>query len=295
MNRHVLAIALTLGAGIAPGLAWAAHSYGTCSGYIDSLPATVSTSGTWCLRSDLLSAPSSGAAITVDADFVVIDCNDFRISGLDAGTSTFATGISVRDSASHNVIVRNCQIEGFRYGVAMMGFSHLIENNTIDASTFVGISIRGSFTVVRNNLVRETGGRPGADEAFGIVMLGEFGTALDNTVAGVSAMVLEKTGSGNNGHNGNNGNNGNNGEDHVDTRTYGILMRDGVVQGNRVIALDATATGIQLLGEGVVRDNIVFSGEGKWAVGIDGGGNPCTDNNVAGYRLRYRHCVGGPK
>jgi hypothetical protein len=291
MKRHVLAIALTLGAGIAPGLARAAHSYGTCSGYIDSLPATVSTSGTWCLRSDLLSAPSSGAAITVESDFVVIDCNDFRISGLDAGTSTFATGISVRDSASHNVIVRNCQIEGFRYGVAMMGFSHLIENNTIDASTFVGISIRGSFTVVRNNLVRETGGRPGADEAFGIVMLGEFGTALDNTVAGVSAMVLEKTGSAN----GNNGNNGHDGEDHVGTRTYGILMRDGVVQGNRVIALDATATGIQLLGEGVVRDNIVFSGEGKWAVGVDGGGNPCTDNNVAGYRLRYRHCVGGPK
>lgn len=283
MKRPVLALALVLGAAGAPGLASAAHSYGTCAGYIDSLPATLSTGGTWCLRSDLLSAPSSGAAITVDADHVVIDCNDFRISGLDAGPSTFATGISVRGGDRHNVIVRNCHIEGFRYGVAMMGFSHLVEHNTIDASTFAGISVRGSFTVVRGNLVRETGGRPGANEAYGIAMLGEFGTALDNTVAGVSAGVPKKIGG------------GHHEEDRGDTRTFGILVRDGVVQGNRVLALDATATGIRLLGDGVIRDNIVFHGAGRHAIGIDGGGNVCTDNDVAGYRHRFHHCVGGPK
>jgi hypothetical protein len=281
MKRAYLALVLVLGAAGAPGLAWAAHSYGTCTGYIDALPATIATSGTWCLRSDEMTAQSSGAAISVEADFVVIDCNDFRVSGIDAGPATLATGIAVRDRDRHNVVVRNCHLEGFRYGMAMMGFSHLVEDNTVDASTFVGISVRGSFSVVRDNLVRETGGAPGMGEAYGIAMLGVFGTALDNTVAGVSAFMPDK------------GRGGRHHDDREDWRTYGILLHDGVVQGNRVIDLDATATGIRLLGDGVVRDNVVFHGDGKWAVGIDGGGNRCTDNDVAGYRHRFRHCVGG--
>ena len=282
MNRPILALAVTLGAASAPGLAWAAHSYGTCTGYIDSLPATIASSGTWCLRADELTAQTSGAAVSVEADFVVIDCNDFRLSGIQAGAATMTTGIAVRERDRHNVVVRHCHLEGFRYGVAMMGFSHVVEHNTIDASTFVGVSVRGSYTVVRDNLVRETGGRPGAEEAYGIVMLGEFGMALDNTVAGVSPFLLEDKGRGGRHH-----------DDREDWRTYGILLRDGVVQGNRVIDLAATATGIQLLGDGVIRDNIVFHGEGKSAVGIDGGGNRCTDNDVSAYKHRFRHCVGG--
>ena len=68
-----------------PASALAAESYDNCTGFIDSLPATVSTQGTWCLRANLSTAMASGDAIAVAANNVTLDCNDFKIGGLAAG------------------------------------------------------------------------------------------------------------------------------------------------------------------------------------------------------------------
>jgi hypothetical protein len=65
--------------------AQAAESYDNCSGYIDSVPAVIATQGTWCLRKDLSTAQTSGNAIEIAANNVVIDCNDFKLGGLAAG------------------------------------------------------------------------------------------------------------------------------------------------------------------------------------------------------------------
>jgi hypothetical protein len=279
MIRAVLAFMLAVGAALAPGHAWAARSYGNCNGYIDSLPATIDSSGTWCLRANELTAQESGAAITVSAHYVVIDCNDFRLSGFAAGESTRAVGIAVRREF-HNVTVRNCQVGGFRIGVEVLGFNHVVEGNRIDSNTYIGIFGRGGFNIVRDNLVRDTGGRPAASEAFGILVLGDFTTVLDNIVAGVSANSVVVTPFG---------------KKHRDTRALGIVIGDGLVQGNRVLDIGQAAIGIQVLGEGAILDNVVFRGAGKQAVGINGGGGRCDDNVVIGYKHRHSHCVGGPE
>src|SRR5678815_5060229 len=46
----------------------AAESYGNCVGYIDTLPATLSTQGVWCLRKDLSTNLATGVAIKVQAN-----------------------------------------------------------------------------------------------------------------------------------------------------------------------------------------------------------------------------------
>src|SRR5688572_11518098 len=63
----------------------AAASYDACTGFIDTLPATIGTQGTWCLRNNLTSSLASGAAISIATNNVVLDCNGFKIGGLSAG------------------------------------------------------------------------------------------------------------------------------------------------------------------------------------------------------------------
>src|SRR5207342_2748301 len=99
---------------LSPGLAKAAESYDNCSGTIVSLPATISTQGTWCLKQDLATAITSGAAITINTNNVTIDCNNFKLGGLAAGLGTSAVGIYA--SGRQNTKVRHCNIRGFFNG-----------------------------------------------------------------------------------------------------------------------------------------------------------------------------------
>ena len=100
-----LALALLLGA---PRPAHAAKSYDNCTGFITSLPAVITNPGTWCLNADLSTTvstdTSSGGAITIQADNVTVDCNEFRITAL-AGAiggplETFSNSNCVRFNAA---------------------------------------------------------------------------------------------------------------------------------------------------------------------------------------------------
>src|SRR4249920_3466180 len=86
---------LTLGALLlgCAGSAHAAQSYDNCTGFITSLPAVITTQGTWCLKQDLATTVTSGSAITINTNNVTIDCNDFKLGGLGAGLATLANGI----------------------------------------------------------------------------------------------------------------------------------------------------------------------------------------------------------
>jgi len=53
---------------VLPVLAQAAESYDNCSGYIDSLSTYIGKQGNWCLRKDLSTAITSGAAIAVNTN-----------------------------------------------------------------------------------------------------------------------------------------------------------------------------------------------------------------------------------
>src|SRR5688500_982965 len=128
---HHFAVIATLLAGLwaAMPTARAAESYDNCTGFIDSLPATISTQGTWCLRKDVSTSMTSGIAITVAANNVTVDCNDFKIGGLAAGNDSSAFGIF---TDRQNVTVRHCSIRGFFYGIYLIGAGNLIEDNLLD-------------------------------------------------------------------------------------------------------------------------------------------------------------------
>jgi len=252
--RHVLAAILVLGSlSLLPGSA-RAETFHTCAGFIDSLPATIDSQGTWCLRSNLSTAISSGNAITIATNNVTIDCNNFKIGGLAAGPGTFAAGVGA--SAKLNTTIRNCNIRGFRIGINLdsnLGGNHLVENNRVDNSTFVGIAVDGDGGMVRGNVVSDTGGTTIASDTrtWGIVTTGTV-DVIDNTVSNVVAyQVGQSTAAG----------------------IGAFVNPGGVIQGNRIRGLvpgplaGAVQRGIESLNVGShpeISDNVIVGN------GVDG-------------------------
>jgi len=170
---------------LAAGHARAAESYDNCMGFIDSVPATISTQGTWCLRKDLSTAMASGAAVTVATNNVTLDCNDFKLGGLQAGAGTLTDGILANSRA--NITVRHCNVRGFYQGVFLGGDAggHLVEDNRVEGSTRTGIHVAGDGSLVRGNLVRDTGRSTyERNNAYGITTSASV-DVLDNIVDGV--------------------------------------------------------------------------------------------------------------
>ena len=216
----LLAVAL-----LAPVLslpAYAAQSYDNCTGFIDSLPATISSQGTWCLRHDLSTAITSGIAITVATNNVTIDCNDFKLGGLAAGTGMGSYGIVAYDQP--NLTVRHCNIRGFLGGLVATGGGHRIEDNGFDGNTWVALDVEGAGSTIRGNRVIDTRGSTYiAGDAYGIYA-GSGVDVLDNTVNGVASTP---NGSGN-------------------AWAYGIVTEsqgEGSVTGNRVRGVAASGAG----------------------------------------------------
>ncbi|QSX79694.1 right-handed parallel beta-helix repeat-containing protein [Agrilutibacter solisilvae] len=182
-------------------LAWAApvtaaESYENCTGFIDSLPVEISSQGTWCLRHDASTALTSGAAITINTNNVTIDCNDFKLGGLSAGTATMAIGIHAVGRS--NVVVRHCSVRGFYRGIYLVSGpgGHVVEDNRLDNNTRTGIRVDGDGSVVRRNLVRDTGGTTvTVGSANAIITTGDI-DIVDNTVVGVLPGV-DGSGNGN--------------------------------------------------------------------------------------------------
>ncbi|HEY0661009.1 MAG TPA: right-handed parallel beta-helix repeat-containing protein [Lysobacter sp.] len=257
----------------APWWATAAHaaeSYDNCTGFIDTLPASISTQGTWCLRKHLYTSASSGPAISVLADNVTIDCNDYRLSGFGAGLATEAVGINTGPSR-RNATVRQCRIQGFKYGVVLHGGNHLVEDNRFEGNTYVGIYTNGEANVVRDNRVGDTGGRQDAGTAIGISATGARAKVLDNTVSGVIADF--KSGG---------------------AFPTGIYIDSGLVSDNRVTGLAITGggdiygllTGIRMFVRGTARDNTVtqtYNTNGFGIRGNSGSTSICRDNDIQGF------------
>jgi parallel beta-helix repeat protein len=183
-----LAILILLLAGIcAPWSAPAAQSYDNCTGFIDSLPATIGAQGVWCLRKDLSTANTSGDAITINANNVIIDCNDFKIGGLAAGNISQTIGIHAVNR--QNATVRHCNVRGFHHGIHFHdGAGHLVEDNRLDNNLYVGIFVSGDNNRVRRNAVYDTGGAVGGVSHSPVGILA-YANIVDNDVQGVFSSV----------------------------------------------------------------------------------------------------------
>ena len=266
---------LALLAGLLAAPAHAAESYDNCIGYIDTLPITISTQGVWCLRHDVSTAISSGTAISIATNNVTIDCNDFKIGGLQAGAGSFARGIGAINRL--NSTVRNCTVRGFYYGIDLeAGGGHLVEDNRIDQSLSTGIRmLGGNNNHVQRNLVYDTGGSANGGGAYGMLV---SANVLDNTVAGMMAGPNTEA---------------------IGIALYGLDGgRSIVVRGNQVSGLvvsgTGTATGISAGGEQQsVSDNLVVNVPLVNGTGIEGSNANrtfCRRNQVAGFSTAVLNC-----
>jgi hypothetical protein len=167
LRRLFIAIATLAAFAGASGPAAAAESYDGCVGFIDALPATITTQGTWCLRQDLDTSATSGNVIEIQINNVTIDCNGFRMRGSGGGPSTTATGIYA--AGRLNITIRHCTIRGFSLGIQVAaGSGVIVENNLLDQSRFVGINTSGAGSIVRGNIVTNSGGAPARGQVYGI-------------------------------------------------------------------------------------------------------------------------------
>jgi len=281
MTRILACLAILASANLLhPAPALAAQSYDNCTGFITSLPATITTPGYWCLDRDLTTAIASGNAITVSANNVTIDCNYFRIGGLQAGTGTSTHGISAVSRV--NTTVRNCNLRGFYRGIYFLfGDGHLVEGNRFDGNTRSAMYVRVNGATVRNNIIVDTGGSTYQTE-FAAAISVESGTSvMDNTIRNVWSV----------------GTNAN---------AYGIYTfanTGGNVIGNRVGGLQSTGTGIAsgiyISGSGsvvrdntLIRENISTSPVSAGSVGIFCTSHRVTarDNVLLGFETAIQSC-----
>ena len=185
--RRLLAVMLLAGLAIAP--AHAAQSYDNCGGnFIASLPAVISTQGTWCMNKDLSTAITSGSAIVISTNNVTIDCNHFKLGGLAAGLGTATNGIYISDKTG--ITLRNCNIRGFYVGVYFGngGSTLLIEDNAFYGNTAESIYVSNvDGAMIRRNRISTTGGSTTQPISVAIVLAGGSGLVLsDNVISGVT-------------------------------------------------------------------------------------------------------------
>lgn len=258
----------------------AAETSQACTGFIDRVPATVATQGNWCLRADLSTNMGSGAAITIAANNVTIDCNGFKLGNLAAGDSTQAEGIKA--TATLNATVRNCNVRGFLFGTRLTGHGHAVLDSRFDNNTYIAILVDGDGSMVRGNRISDTGGSTSAGGhafAYGIYFAqSSAGTVQDNFIQGVYASAG------------------------TNAWAYGVIaaLDRGEVTRNTIASLEADGTG-QAIGiynpvngsRAVIRDNTVGVGMNATVTGI---GMRCfgaiaRDNTVSGFATGYSGCA----
>jgi hypothetical protein len=257
--RYFPAAALLLAGLIAvPASVRAAQSYDNCTGFIDSVPATITTQGTWCLRQDIATAITSGEAITIATNNVTIDCNNFKLGGLAAGAGTNATGILASNRL--NATVRHCNIRGFYRGLYFTdsaGGGHTAEDNRFDGNTYMGLWMEGDGSVVRRNRVFDTGGSTLTSNAYGMATFYSV-DVMDNTISGVAATS---------------GGNGN------ATGLYTYGNRDGRIVGNGVRGLVKDGTGSAYGIYNHTSNRVTLVGNHVVGDGSTGTGLLCTNSN----------------
>jgi hypothetical protein len=260
-----------------------AETHHTCSGFIDTVPATITTQGTWCLRHDLATSIASGAAITIATNNVSIDCNGFKLGGLGAGDMTQTRGIYADQKLA--ITVRNCHVRGFRTGIHLFfGGGHLVHDSRFEQNRAVGINVSGDGSIIRDNQVLDTGDGftdPGGSypTPSGIVSSGGGIRIRDNLVHGVVANGF------------------------VETDAVGISTSSdsAIIEGNTVSGIEPFGTGDArgiasnvISNRNVIRDNTVIGTRG--GTPQRGAGIRCVDNEVvknnvvSGYEIALSDC-----
>jgi hypothetical protein len=154
---------------------------------ITSLPAAINIPGVYCLTGNLSTNITSGAAITINANFVVLDLNGWTLTGTGGATSQT---LGITASKRKNINIKNGTIRGFYYGIYLSdGYPYttstgdVIEDLHVQASKKYGIAVEAQESIVRNNFVNSTGGSTVQTDTAGIFLAGAGGRVLNNEIS----------------------------------------------------------------------------------------------------------------
>lgn len=155
-----------------------------------SLPATITKPGHYLVKKNLRLTKMAKAAITIEADDVVLDLGGNVISsGLAAGTDV--AGIS---SAGHGgITVKNGTVRGFNYGIDVNALQAAVGDVSVegvraDGCELVGISVKAVTLAVRRCTIVNTG-NGGIYSPTGLYVDGAFGSVIDNEVLGTVGVM----------------------------------------------------------------------------------------------------------
>ena len=185
---------------ISSGLGGGALAADTGCTPISSLPFVVESPGTYCVTAYLRTDQSTGAAIEIRADDVVIDMNNWGLDGLAAGAGTQAIGVYAFDRSNIS-IGGGGAIRGFSYGIALENSSpdfsntsgHAISGVLLELNRSVAIEVRGIGSTVTGNLVQSTGGAPFGGTAA-ITVFGPDAYLRQNTIVDTAAQAEDAGG-----------------------------------------------------------------------------------------------------
>lgn len=125
---------------------------------VASVPTVINSSGVYCLARDLAYRSTTGVAIEIRSNNVVLDLNGFRLFGAPAlGNET----VGVKVSNKQKVKITNGTIERFRVGVELdRGIANAVDNLTVDQNRQYGIlqAGGGKSLEITDNKVSRTGG-----------------------------------------------------------------------------------------------------------------------------------------
>lgn len=157
---------------------------------ITSVPVTLSEPGAYCAVGHLSFPASSGAAVTIAADFVTLDLQGYTIEGT-AGSNTTATGIA-SGTGRRGLQVRNGTLSGFLYAVRAEppndGAS--VRHVLFLDNWYIGPSLEGAGVEISDSRVLRTGGSTlsGFTRPIGMIARGSGARVTRNTV---HAMTMQ--------------------------------------------------------------------------------------------------------
>ena len=220
---------------------------------IASLPAVITVQGVYCFTGDLSTAITSGNAIDIQTNNVVLDLNGFKLGGLAAGLGTTAHGIHALNR--QNLTIKNGTIRGFLRGINLddsgAAQGYVVEDIRADQNTETGIVVNGAGTIVRNNQVVATGGtttQGGNANVVGILVVGTGPRVLNNAVI---TTVAQGTGTA--------------------RGIFLLVVSGGLVVNNRITGADS---GIEYFAStGKYRDNLTSDVTTPFTGGTDAGNN----------------------
>ena len=171
----VLVLALTLGA-------VAAQAETTNCTPIAAVPTVITVQGIYCFTKHLETNITTGNAIDIQTNNVILDLNGWKLGGLAAGPGTGAIGIFA--SNGQNITIKNGTVRGFRFGIVLsdagVSQGHVVEDIRADQNREIGMIVTGAGILIRNNQVVATGGSTRA--AVGILVSGAGPRVLNNDV-----------------------------------------------------------------------------------------------------------------